>query len=1700
MVETTNKTPGQKDVNQPLGYTFGGFSIDMTEPGEKLAQAPETSFSGVSLVDDKPNPGLTSLVGSVQPTQLTDEELARKVDKFSFALGKDFSRDDIHRYLSTGNEDQLRHYAAAVKDTKDEQARKVTLTDILSGGLPDDPSQQSIMYSNVKALGKFKPANNPMTVVEEAYAKRFVESVPDVGPKDSAINRLISGISEKVVDEESRKRVSEAQDSVLTTMEKAERLKLYQENAKDILEKAETRYAQESLFGKVIDFGKSAVPFYDYYNMVMDVPGMEAAGVLPGTTIAQWVTKLYDQTPAVQKEWLEKAVTTIGAYNPQLAVRVAEAAVSYSTTDEAMDNFFGVLDVKDVPGLGAAAVGTAVFSSKLALMTLDHLEARRAFQQAVRAGASPNATAPGFNAAMGNINGAAVHNVATAAPGASPSPQQMAAATPTYVNPMAAPGATTGLAGAQTGRFASFVAQRAGQLQAKVEALIRVNRLPEEALQAGFAGMKIEFENTINQSFNNAIQNASRLPGNVQRPVGPVAPVNLTVGGRTVRPEKTKENLGRWEFEATKPNGQLFSSAHNMAEMHTWARLMGLQRGDYGAKQVGNGWVMTLSRPLDETRPYVRDALITTKNKTNPVTPLIGGLKRGGGRVSEFSANNRIAYVSGQEKLRETIEPLVSDLLSLKEPHVDALNRVMTEEMNRIDPATNLPGYFFADHREFSDAYRRLNGRSPTRKETNAYISARILNDLEYGMRYSSYYKELARLGIKKIELKTKVIDQKTGQPVFGKSVFEGKVIDRIPVEAQDAKARAMVVLYHEGDVDPKIVPLHALMTEKGQGHLEELKAQGYKFIQTANPVRKPGKEVFGEDESVNFIITKDFHQRELGTDLIPYREGWHQIYPYKFYVKQPVVRRIDRTDAATGRTFTHHLYEGETTLMGVHTQAEAKKYAEAMEIARQIAFEGRAGNLDQHLAENLPLTRSEFMRRFNPGPNGEPPAFSKTEPFFAFGDGQGSMDAFKTHMEGRYANLYDAIRSPWNLMNQVDKKFVGHRDEILHTVKEGRGTQGNPVFNLVRAERLDPLSAMSDGISNMIRNHHMIDLRLQMGESWIKEFGHMLDGDKQTLYNDMVNTILDPPYLKNIENVNYPDWVRAEHARQAFLELMNLETPGQSALENLRSSLLDQIYERLGQETSNEWATSRIMTTRHPLSFFRGIVYHMKVGMFNPLVAIQNAAQMANILAISPLHGTAGFTYGLFAHLTRLNAHPNIVNALGELAEKATGGKYKKQWFQEGLTAMKDSGYFSIGGGHALGDYLNEPKFIRKETGKILDGSSILFKESEKLLRTSAFMTAFLEHRIASNGRALTSIDLNEILGRANLYAGRMSRDEKARWQSGELMSTITQFWSYPARLMEMIWEKGHGRKDALTGMEKVRLVAMNSMLYGLPIGGLGTAVGGVVNAYDHFKKEAVDRGINVDDGALGLLFNGVAGQMSKHYLGVNVSPAIGPTGRDLTQNLDTDLGWFKFITGPSGAVTLDFYNSTKPFQRGFWMAINGDIQPKAIASDLMDIARNVSGIDKAAKMYLALQHHKVYTKIGQEIDEVEAWPGVISAITGQLPNEIDHAMWEKKILDDLPLIKGQLARQAQHDVRLLLQASSEGDRDLEAHYAKRIDLYLSGLPLSERQEVVYKALEGNKRLIDTINQKWSHYRPEASEEFKKAYGKYFNLPTTSE
>lgn len=1673
------------DINtKPEGFegsiaSFGGIHPKIELPTEEMMGAPTQplpSLDKLSLVDDQPqDTGLSLITGDETTAKVTGPTADNRIDRYSFALGKDYSKQDIDYAVRNGQEDWLRESVAQKRNNEENELKAFLVRDELSAGLPVDAKSQFDLYNKVKALNDYIPQNNPKTVVEKAYAEEYIRNVPFTGPDGGITQKLIEQTGNKVIDKISEEKVRSSTDAILTSEEIGRRGIMWQEVAKKHAEDQQERVKGEGWVEWMWEGAKNNAPIYSWYQTYNVIPGIESDQLNKGDSIASQVMQLHKLTPDQLDKTLEDLKNSQWSKDhPHETERFLDAVVSYGGTEQFLDNLFGVADLMG----GAAGVGKA--SLKAGNIVSKGSSVVKAFADHVRANADPHATMGDRLAMVGDIKGSSVANAIPNAESllsgntGSATPltfRQIASSLPSFVNPFAWQIPGIGSSAARSANLQNQIALNGQKVLDNIKDLLVVNRLPEEALQMAFKMEDDEFSKFLNYNVNSAVQNIQRST------IGPVAPVRDPIAGvKNTRPEETLANIGSVDFTLTKPDGSAFRDTQ---ELGFWAeRMFGLHSGDYGARQVGNGFEMTVSRALDETRPEVRDLLITTNNRT-PFS-LVGFLKSGGARVSEFNSNNRLAYLSGQQGLIESMKELAQNL-RLGSKEWSKVNRVMQEDMQRANPLDpqNRPGKFLDTVQDFQTSYRRLNGHAPSERETNAYFTAIKVNEIEHQLRNASYLKEQSRLGLKDFTLKTKLTDPK-GNTVFGETEnFLGKELKALPTGTKDSKANGVVAIYQEGQ-DPVFRDLAILAGGDGKRELNDLLGQGYKIIQTANPVRKPGSKVFGEEIPVNFIITKDHTVRELNPNQIPYREGWHQSYDYDYFVKQPIINKVENRELVNGKyqpngTYSH-VFEGDQTWGGFRTEGEARKFSKAMDDARKIAYHGAAGNLDQFLAENLPYTAKQFHALFTPDPKTGKALFEKDHPFLHVSSGATTTDSHK-FLSTTYENFTDAIRTPWNLVNQIDKKFVGARDELLNTVRE-EGTQANPIFKLQKAETIDPYSAMSQAMTNIMRNRFMIDYRIQSVESFLKEFGHLYgDIPEQELYANALDYLYQNVPMAAFKNPDLRnDAIAAENARRAIIELMGHDTLDKHLIEATKSMMVESIYEKFGQKASDFAATSELRKIKDPFKIIRSLAFHTSIGGFNPFQAFQNLLTCAQIAAISPTHGVPAHIASLlnYGAMRFTNSDPQLISTMANFAHEFG---FDRQYFKEWHKEFKKSGRFSVEGEHAWQGDMEGPALHQTMFGKALDKATIFFKESERMVRTVAHATAYLEWRKANPTAQITGEIRNQILSRSNTLAGNMTKDQYAMWQQGSFLPTMTQFWSYQARLSEMMLNPKEGRGDRLSIAEKGRLILANSVLYGAPVGGMGTVVGGAFNPYDDIKAEALKRGVDIKDEVWEVFEKGLSGVTAHMLTGrsSDINEALGPKGHSIIDSY-TDKSTLEFMFGTGGQKAIGVWKSATPLVNDIMYAIKGEDHPPQ-PRDVVEVLKNISSVNQATKLWIYF-HNKdkvAYANNGQALgDLTNGAEASIWALTGALPTELGEDRVAMILMKDRQKTIKDIDSQIMRELQVIDKARDAKDADTIKAALSRIRVLTGGHTYQEAKKLFSEGVSAHKSLHDKVDRQW--------------------------
>lgn len=1788
--------PKQTDggiVQQIMTPTFAGVTPDYSEDLPEMGR--------FSLVDDKPQEGRFALYDSGAPnTSIVDEkELDRKVDKFQFALGKDFSRDDIRNTLANGQETALRHTVARGQDIKDEQLASQVVKDKLAGGLPEDPEQQSIMYSDLKALHGFKPFNDANTIVEKLYAQNYVKRMADVGPEDNLIQQTYKKVGQKVENDHTAF-IAESPEAKLTRLSDiSEQAVMRQEVLKEYSHKMEEMVHQQSWGGFLLDFAKNTSAFYTTYKTYDKLAPIKGLPV-QGENIQAQAEALAHLPPAELDRVLDKEVINgLAKDNPQLASYLMSAMISYSGTEKFFDNLGTVLAAGSVATgvgkMGLNATRNLITKGKIRSIVEKGLtqgdEVEGAFRDIALANADPKASVADKLASAGDLKTSAqakilsmAGQIVNAVPGLNLNQQQVAGVLAGIVNPQATATTLTGgssLSATQTANLAAHLVINHARLTSALNNQIKVARLPEEALQKAFEITINEFHDGVKQHVNNAVQNVfsptkghteqeikdllfgkdaridefrklaksvaskekvsdpatwtkeerqaydsgnweefSRLRGYTKDEIEEYGryqdlahelighygedqvhswdheatwdPLKSVIKTKLVRPEDTRANIGAVKFVLAKPDGTAFSS---ITEATNWGtNQFGLKLGDFGAERVGNSWYITAERAIDETRDDVRKLLVPTNNVTpvhkwlpKAISTRLGAQER----VSEFNMGNRLAATHGQHQLNNIVYELTKDI-KLRGDSRQAVINVMEEDRARLPPPPSNPnakplppGYYCQNIGEFESEFMRVNGRMPKYNETKAYFSAITANKIDWILNNDGLRKNLTRMGAKRTLLKMTEVDPKTGQKTFSdSSEFYTRKVDNLDM---DADPMGTVAIYDEGQ--PVKFSSVGEWKNKAQ-EIEDLKNQGYTILHTFNPSRKPGKEVFGEDKSVNYIITKNHEMREVEATPIPFREGWHSIYDYGFYVKQPMIKKI-----VNGIETQHH-FEGDRVWIGVHTQAEAQKRADAMNKAVQMAYHGAPGNLQQHLAENLPYTEKEFRDLFS----GKDPWFSPDHEFKVVADGQTTTDRFGLEYKDRYSNFADQIRSPLNLMNQVDKRFVGSRDEVLHSIKEGKGGQGNPVFSLDKAEQLNPYSSVSKALAGLMRDTYMTDYRISAVESWLREFGDLMKVEsKSELFSDANRHVYNSSIWK--ESAHPDDVVRinaGEGARKAIVEFMGHKSPLGIDLDRYKHTLLDKVYDSFGQDAALFVDKKLLANTPDPIKAARALAFHNAVGFMNPFHWFQNLMTMTYSVAASPEHGSKGAMAGILWHMSK------YTNAAGtqRLADIAHKFGYDRKTFLEGLREFKKSGRGIIEGEHAFLDDFNDPSVFKSATGEFLDKTLYLFKGSEKTVRHAAYATAFSEWRAANPSKVLTQEIRNQILARSDMLTLNMTRASAASWQRG-VFSPATQFLSFPARLMEMMLSSRKA-SNALTAGEKFRILGANSVLYGIPAGAVGTTFGAVYgNAYDDVRQHLLENkdkyGIDPDGPWVQGLHNGVLGTIEALATGhsSNIGARLGPGGGSTVVDKIRESLWNKATGGPQSDSQVDLFDiafgassgslskvwkNSYPLLSDFVDIMGGksDVPGELVMRHGVQALQSVRTIDMAVKLYLGLANHAAYNTAGDKIGDLkDSSDAFIYALFNALPQDVTDAQLEQAIT---------INRQKTFEEQLLpqyLKASKEwarvawerGSQDPEAKALEAQVTYISNGMTMEEKSLAAKRMLNDRSVQEKMQQRWPKY-----------------------
>lgn len=1135
------------------------------------------------------------------------------------------------------------------------------------------------------------------------------------------------------------------------------------------------------------------------------------------------------------------------------------------------------------------------------------------------------------------------------------------------------------------------------------------------------------------------------------------------------------------EKKLGKPTAELFKSEAQAAQYGT--RLYGLSPNQFKIRQQGAGYYISIQKVVDETVVPARDLMTTTSNKSREgfLNAVLGYIFTPDGQLSDLAnANRKIAtYAPGE--MHRIMQEAAEEIRSLPRLEREELGEIL--EANRdVIKEVKLPngetkaerGYFYKDVAEFENDFKKRFDKMPSEGQIGSYFEYVRLYDTDYVLRNLALHRDLGRLGLEKTRLFTHIDNDGQVDSIPSKW-FSSREIDDLPLGEM---GEDWGVFVYDDSLRGGSFHLRSQLTKEVLDDIYEKKNNhGYRLLELGNPLEKPLRSVVGNDETVNFVLVKNFEKVKYDWAALPYRPGGHVEYGDKWFVKQP---RIRRTDASGVQ---RHVFEGDTSLLNASSEAEAKQLAEAVDQARLLLRKGTPdAELEEFLHRNTPYELDQFKAFFKERvtDTGEviPPKLHIDDAitFTYTGRNTFDMDHFKGK-QGEYQNFVDAIRSKYNIFaNGVDKKYLGARDPDLPAVEIGNGE--TPMMTLTKPRLIDPLDTINSSLANAIRSKYLNDYKAYSVESFIQEYHTMFD-KKITLDELRRNPVY---YLHNpvwdTETTNFEKLNAAKNARIAIINFLGTNSFVGEFTDWAQQKLINQIYGNLGQSAANKVTASKWLPfEKDPIAFLRGVAFHLKLGLYN---VKQLWTQMQTVVHVAGVEGPVAAMQAapkaLAARWLSLTEDPDVIRGVVQkLGLQDTD-------FTEAYDELRKTGFYNIGGETASRDDYFEPKIFTSRAGTFLEKGTFFFKEGERVSRLTAWFTAFSKWRAANPGKPVTNSVRNLILDRADTLAVNQSRASNSALQNG-IGSVPTQFWSYQWRLAEQIL----GPTSKLTAKERLRAFLTHSAMYGIPV---GLSSGAVYPFYDDFRQAALERGINMDDKQIQTFHDGLVSTIISAATGeqYNFSQTYGPAGLSVIKDIaEGEKTIIDLVIGAGGQTTVDMVKALGVGAEYLHSLFTFDQKDGPTMSDIIDVTKNVSSVNSTLQAWSMYNTGRYVTKQGSNVvNDATTMDAFMQGIFGLQKNEVGDTFRMIESLKEQKEYEEVYRKEVLKYFRQSLKAQQDGDSTgAEVALNKaRAAFIAGGFRPDQMGEIAKRAAQQNESLFEAMQKQFVKKAPAAQQQ----------------
>lgn len=1237
---------------------------------------------------------------------------------------------------------------------------------------------------------------------------------------------------------------------------------------------------------------------------------------------------------------------------------------------------------------------------------------------------------------------------------------------------------------------------RVSNLQSEVQRLRAENKENNARLKAA-KGMSEE-DKAVIKSFNEAnirrvaeaTQEIKAIRGNKASVLGPATVQQHGVGFKIVvrRPLVETDKAVR-DLMIRDVKGNLIPEAISTSSATGWKSLMNAAIGQLrGAddtlalnesinRKIGTYTQNLFKEWADQEAKYIKQ-IATGVIKEDPVT----------GQPIPYWKSKPVALMNKFSK------PYTDVKTGEKLTTYNAFKRTLEHARDMKDPDTGLPGYFFQTPGEITDHYLKYFGHEPSYAEHQAYFAFVRMVEGDRILRELAEFRNRARLGVEQFSL-----SMRDG---FGKDMttvksgfFDGRVLDHFP----GGDGVLMVMSRRKGEEKIGNLGGAAFSPKQIEKFRNDIAQGRLQAIEIYAPEHRPLRDFsdIAGNEIIRYVLVETSERKPIEFNHVNRRGGGHFEYDYDHFIKQPnMYHQYENANGVKGRFKS--VYIGDTTFMPLLNRAMGEDLIKHLHEIQRLIREGLLEEAKNYTEANLPIEWDQLHKMFKPGRDEAgkvvPPQLDLHEKFYVVPKNRTVLDLNKD-LEAKYGKSFQDAAKSGSLNKQFQVAYNTERESAGLRHIEDAGTQGNPLYKYApESKMVDPITTMNRALNRIVNTVFMDDYKIYAVEHWLREAETHLKASQSEIYSSPFfhfQNAIDKSAFKP-----GTPWEVVRNLlsnRYKITQFVGVPSSFDTAIHSAKQTLVDWSYRSFGPEASRNileksitiipnWMLSHI---RDPITFMRSMTFHEKLGLFNPAQFLVQAQTYATIYSVAGIkNASKGTTAALLHQWTRLNASPEIINAMDRYAMKMGWGAGEFKEAYEILT--KQTAFEKVAGEYANLNTALKTDFVGNDFKSFLNAGTFFFKEGERSTRLGAWYTAFKEFRDLNPTGPITKSDIGKILNRADLLTVNMSRASNSMLHSG-VLSLTTQFLTYQLRLAELFMGTRLGATTAERMKARARIITFYSLLYGAP-----SAIGvtGLPFA-NSIRQEAIERGYVLGDNWLSTaLDQGLPAMAAAHITGggdwkkgnnYNFGDRYGSPGfTQISDALKSDHAWWQLLAGASGTTLLDQITSTSNFFHSMASILKPRNEDKAFPmklDDFVDVFKSISTVNQTWKLIMAINTGKWMSKNEGYIGDVSKANAAFMAMTGTNPQQQDDAYIKASIRKDEEKMQKYILKEFIKEYRRGIQDAKEGNRTSAIEHYTRAStmLEIGGFPIDRKASAISMAIRGHESMIKDSDYKFA-------------------------